>query len=91
MNNQLKIKRIQILTNAKTLLGQPWLENQSEVVVDKVALELDTPTPFPNLQYEAWATVEVQKGYGEEWVRRTFPNVPYEVIDIAKHIERTQW
>jgi hypothetical protein len=36
---------------------------------DKVSLRLEHSSPFPAMQYEAFATIETASGYGAEWVR----------------------
>lgn len=36
---------------------------------DHISLELDAPTPFPAMKYEASAVIEAAHGYGEQWCR----------------------
>jgi len=71
----MKIENIQVLTK---LHG-----------VDKVILQLDATTPFPEMNYEASANVEVAAGYGFEWARNNFPDATIETTDCETGIIKT--
>ena len=49
---------------------------------ESISLELDSPTPFPTMQYLPSATVAVQAGHGVKWVKETFPGMEPEVIRV---------
>jgi len=34
---------------------------------DEVHIALDTPSPFPEMGYVGFATIQVKKGYGIKW------------------------
>lgn len=70
----MKVKSIDILTG---LTG-----------TDKVGLNLDADSPFPEMGYPASANVECRHGFGLEWAERNFPGVHIEVMD-AKTGKRT--
>jgi hypothetical protein len=63
----LKVKRAVVVVN---------------IGVDRISLELDLPTPFPEMKYEASALIEARHGYGEQWCREVLGMEP-EVIDIT--------
>lgn len=47
---------------------------------DRISLELDCPTTFPNMGYEPYASLEAQKGFGVQWVKENIGLEP-EVIN----------
>jgi len=51
---------------------------------DKIYLTLDHRTPFPQMGYEANATIEAQAGEGINWVRKELGIEP-EIIDMKGH------
>jgi hypothetical protein len=70
----MKVKSIDILTGVTG--------------TDKVGLNLDAESPFPEMGYPACATVECRHGYGLAWAEKHFPGVHIEVLD-AKTGKRT--
>lgn len=51
---------------------------------DKIMMEVDAPTAFPEMRYEPCAEFEARHGYGAQWVRQVFGIEP-EVIDTDRH------
>lgn len=49
---------------------------------DQVVMTLKAPTPYPNLNYAAQATLRAAQGHGIQWVRETMKVEP-EVIDVS--------
>lgn len=49
---------------------------------DKVGLNLDADSPFPEMQYPACATVECRKGFGLAWAEKHFPGISIKVLDV---------
>ena len=47
---------------------------------DKIGLELNAPTPFPEMNYGASADIHARHGYGVEWCRKALGVEP-EIID----------
>jgi len=47
---------------------------------DKISIDLDGPTPFPEMQYALHANIDARAGYGVQWVRDNLGITP-EVID----------
>ena len=61
---------------------------QVEVIIqnsgtDRVSIELEGETPFPELGYPGYANVEVRHGYGVEWCRKALGVEP-KVIDARR-------
>lgn len=57
-----------------------------EVIVGKngpdlVILDLDAPTPYPNMGHPASAEIRVANGYGVEWAKQVFPEYSIQVTD----------
>ncbi len=48
---------------------------------DKVGLNLDADSPFPEMQYPACATVECRQGFGITWAAKHFPGILIKVLD----------
>lgn len=48
--------------------------------VDHISLELDGPTPFPEMKYPPVAIIEARHGYGEWWCQEVLGIKP-EVIN----------
>lgn len=48
---------------------------------DLISFKLYTPSPFPELQYEAYITIEARKGYGQTWLKEVFDIEDVEIID----------
>jgi hypothetical protein len=48
---------------------------------DSIKLTLDAPTPFPEMQYKAFATIETQAGYGVKWCKDVLGVEPDRVIN----------
>lgn len=63
----MNVKHIEVLTNMNG--------------TDKVNLYLDAETTYPNMGYDPCAVVDTAKGYGAEWVRKTFPGRLFKFVD----------
>jgi hypothetical protein len=48
---------------------------------DKVGLNLEAASPFPEMGYPACATVECRHGFGLAWAEAHFPGVHIEMLD----------
>jgi len=51
---------------------------------DKVYLHFTNSTPFPVMGDQGSAAIEVQAGYGEEWIKTVLGVSEYEVVDTEK-------
>jgi hypothetical protein len=65
----LKVKKITILLHEGT---------------DRISLELDAPSPFPEMKYKASAVIEARHGYGVEWCRTVLGREPDEIIEVSR-------
>jgi hypothetical protein len=43
---------------------------------DRICLELNAPTPYPEMKYEATACIEARYGYGETWCKEVLGITP---------------
>lgn len=68
-NDAITITKIQILR----------LEGRT----DRIYLLTALPSTFPNMYPDtpAYFSCEVERNYGEQYVKQNFPNVPYEIIN----------
>jgi hypothetical protein len=49
---------------------------------DRLNIQLDMPTPFPEMKYPGTFTLEVRKGYGTQWCRENLGIEP-EILDVG--------
>lgn len=47
---------------------------------DKICIDFAGPTAHPIMGYDLSATINAEKGTGEEWVKHNVPNMKYEVV-----------
>lgn len=50
---------------------------------DLISFRLHTPSPFPELHYEAHINIEARKGYGQAWLKEVFDIEDVEIIDTT--------
>lgn len=49
---------------------------------DEIIIDLDLPSPFPEMNYQGHATIQVRKGYGVQWCKEVLGVPDPEVIDF---------
>jgi hypothetical protein len=67
------------LTFGKYLVSSPTVLLRAGT--DIVSFKLHTPSPFPEMGYEAHLTIEARKGHGQAWLKEVFDIEDVEIID----------
>jgi hypothetical protein len=71
-----------VLKLGKHFLTQPQIVRGNGA--DYVHFTFAGPTPFPEMKYPGSFSVEVRRGYAEEWLKECFGIEDAEVIEVGK-------
>lgn len=50
--------------------------------MDLIQLELNHISPFPEMNYKGFATIQTRKDYGKQWLMEAFNLAPDKIIQI---------